>query len=374
MKRSSIGRDSELRILIALLVVGALANFLSGCDSGRRPAPSSPGEAAIIAPETGEVATVNGFVIDSGRLNKIYGAAFDGARNGSRPLSLPMAINTKLAISKKLIDSELLLQHARKSGLALSQEELEEGVAEFAASFSSAEAYQRYVSRSALGERGVERLVRDRILSKKLVEIPDPDQISDEEAREYYDERQRQFNVPAHLVVREIVVSDDSTAREVTVALAAEELDFAQIARRFSEAKSARLGGHRGRTTEDNIEAAVWQVLQGMSDGDISGPVATANGVVFVERLASKPATVQSFEAARRKIKQNLSMRRHTTRYAELAQRLRREAEIENHIESRYGAFLDAGSLPIGQPALGSGHTATGELVKRDLAGGGSGS
>jgi len=160
------------------------------------------------------------------------------------------------------------------------------------------------------------------------------------ETREASAEIVREYNA-RHILVRtsELVSADDAlgSVRNLRQRVEAGE-DFAGLAREFSEdTTSANLGGDMGWFELGAYGTRVGQVLQSLSDGQLSEPFQTEAGWHVMQRLGSRD-TDRTEERVREQARETIRNRKAEEEYENFLRQLRGEAFVEN----RLGAPQDA--------------------------------
>lgn len=160
------------------------------------------------------------------------------------------------------------------------------------------------------------------------------------DTREASAEIVREYNA-RHILVRtsELVSADDAlgSVRNLRERVEAGE-DFAGLAREFSEdTTSANLGGDMGWFELGAYGTRVGQVLQSLSDGQLSEPFQTEAGWHVMQRLGSRD-TDRTEERVREQARETIRNRKAEEEYENFLRQLRGEAFVEN----RLGAPQDA--------------------------------
>jgi len=163
--------------------------------------------------------------------------------------------------------------------------------------------------------------MRDSLIVKEYLRENGPlknRRISDERLRTYYDANLDKYTSAAQVTLREIskrinmTLTPDARAEaiknarqsltEIRSRIKSEE-DFAQLARRESEAISTRSrGGLIGTVSESFRGAAFKNELRQIQVGDVSEPFLYGSEVMIVRIDARTPPTVQPFEQVRRQV------------------------------------------------------------------------
>lgn len=153
-------------------------------------------------------------------------------------------------------------------------------------------------------------------LYRKGIQKPEDKRVTDDELRAYYNDHLDNYTSPAQVTIRELSKRINMTLPPAAKAEAVEEArnslteirsrikneeDFAQLARRESEAISTRSrGGLIGTVSEDFRGAAFKNQLRQVKEGEVSEPFLYGSEVMII-RLDNRLApTVQPFEEVRR--------------------------------------------------------------------------
>lgn len=126
------------------------------------------------------------------------------------------------------------------------------------------------------------------------------------DVRRFYAAASRAYAVPAHLIVREMAIplskSDPQTSWRDAADLAGRarrgEVAFASLARSFSKAPSAPLGGALDPVSAGTVPQVVWQALSALEPGGISEPIELDGAIHLYQLVRGEPERTVSFEQA----------------------------------------------------------------------------
>lgn len=141
--------------------------------------------------------------------------------------------------------------------------------------------------------------------------------ITEEEARQYYQQHRNEFVEPATVTLREILIEAPATtqggeegvnvgamdeaekeANAVRARVLAGE-DFAKVASEVSDAPSKANGGLIGPFNLNDVSDSLRKTIEGMKPGDITQPIRTARGFQILKLETKTESRVQPFEAVR---------------------------------------------------------------------------
>nr|WP_319493546.1 SurA N-terminal domain-containing protein [uncultured Desulfobacter sp.] len=186
--------------------------------------------------------------------------------------------------------------------------------------------------------------------------------IDDAAIRDFYDQNPAQFTTPEQVEASHILIRVDENADEQTVARTKEEamsvyekavnsVDFAELAKAYSQGPSAASGGYLGRFDRNSMVKPFADAAFAMKPGDVSQPVRTRFGWHIIKVTDKTPETVTPFETAKVQIQKELA----ASQLQDLAY---------NKAEEAYDAVLDgdafeqvalvAAKQPVTTPAFTS--------------------
>jgi peptidyl-prolyl cis-trans isomerase SurA len=218
-------------------------------------------------------------------------------------------------------------------------------------------------------------LERQMIFSRvQQVEVYGKIAISEDEAKEYYDEHQNEFTTPSNVTIREILievpalpgqqpgakdknpslfnVASDDDAREKATALRKRAVageDFAQLAAAESASASKANGGLIGPISIEELAPALQDVLSKMKPGDVTEPLRTARGYQIL-KLEEKTATqTMSYDEARDQIANKVFAHKRQGELNRYLRKLRSQAIIEwknEEVRKAYEQVIGAPAAP----------------------------
>ena len=260
------------------------------------------------------------------------------------------------------VDELLLVQRGRELGYAMGDEQFEDMIANIKKENNIESDLQWEAALSQEGMtlsdlRGV--LERQYLVGAvQQVEILSKISITDTEASEYYDTHLKEFNDPASVTLREILVRVpssgpnapggllnvglDEEARQKAEAARARIVageDFATVAAEFSDAPSKANGGLIGPVNRSELALVVLELVEGLSVGDVSEVTRTTQGYQCFKLESETDAAPRPFEEVRDRIANNVFNDRRLAAYDEFLDKLRTEAIIEWKDETLQKAY-----------------------------------
>ena len=295
------------RICLALVLVLALCWL--ACEPTKKPA----GEEGKV------VATVNGIKITDQQLLQMLEAIRD-----PRQLAMFGDMEGKKMLVNKIVDMELINAAARREGMQNDAE-----VRRFIETYTKQVLFIAY-------------------LQKKMKEKAK--EITEEQARQFYDQHPNDFEAPESAHLRQILIKVDAEADEATTAAAEKKAkealakikagaDFAAIAKKYSDDTGNRdRGGDLGFIPRGRMEESLDQAAFALEVGQVSDVIKTSRGFHILKVEEKKPAGKREFEEVKAIIMARLRMQAQQDAYDAIVNPLRAGAKI-NIDEAALQAF-----------------------------------
>jgi parvulin-like peptidyl-prolyl isomerase len=171
--------------------------------------------------------------------------------------------------------------------------------------------------------------------------------ITEEEARQYYLTHKTEFDEPATVTLREILIEVPSTTKggQSTISVAKQDEadaqaaalrtrllageDFAKVAAEASAAPSKANGGLIGPINLAEVSVSLQELIGKMKPGEITQPIRTNKGVQLLKLETIKPASIQPFESVRDLVADKVHDARQQTEVRKFLARMRGQALIE---------------------------------------------
>jgi parvulin-like peptidyl-prolyl isomerase len=301
------------------VIAGAVVANAEAQPPAKRP--SEPGERVVAA-------TVDGTPIYVDQVERELAIAA-----GERPVD-PNGRRALLAVAlQQLIDRQLILswlegngQRAAKSELDLAVQRLERELQQRGRSLAD------YCRDLRLNEQDLRAILDWQIAWQRFLDR----YLTDENVQRFFQQHQREFDGTrlrvAHLLVKIGAPGDEGAqeeawakAAQIRTEIASGRLDFADAARRLSQAPSSADGGDIGFIARhEPMPEPFSRAAFGLRVGDVSQPVITAAGVHLIMCLAVEPGT-RTWTDVRADLEQ--AMTQHLFEWA--ANRRRPKAQIQ---------------------------------------------
>lgn len=176
---------------------------------------------------------------------------------------------------------------------------------------------------------GLEQLEKDLLTQMTINKVLSEVTVTDEDAKKYYKENKTQFDQPATVSAKHILVDNEELCSEVKERIENGELSFEDAAKEYSTCPSNAQGGSlgvfgRGMMVPEFEEAAFTLELNTVSE-----PVKTQFGYHLVKTESKNEATVAKFEDVKEQIIGNLMQQAQQSKYAQLMKELEAKYEVK---------------------------------------------
>ncbi len=215
-------------------------------------------------------------------------------RFANDPDQLPPADVLEEQILERLIVEELQMQLARRGGVRVSDEQIDQAFSELAVS-NGMEPTQFLEELSSFGESSVTKVIRDlqnELIIQQLqqIQVPQRIQITDAEVESFLVSAEGKMWSAPELLLQHIFLELPSTAGPSEVSLAEETMarvirefdsgsDFGNLAVQYSTSPTSLDGGQIGWRRGIEFAPEIGVVLEEVNPGDIAGPVRGAGGI-----------------------------------------------------------------------------------------------
>lgn len=255
---------------------------------------------------------------------------------------------------RDLIDQALLLQQAKEMGVNSDLElvkTMERMRVEY--KFDTSEALEKAIVEQGMNLDEFKQNIRSRYLSGQVLsrEVYGKIVITTEELRTYYDEHKKDFERPAGVQVREIVLNTENKStpeieaqrKKAEEALAALKKgdDFTELARKYSESQTAQDGGQLGFFEKGQLAKPLEDAASKLEKGQYTDILTLPYGFVIIKVDDKHSGGILPFEIAHEEIQRVLYDKRVQPKIREYLTKLR----SDGFIEVRDG-YVDTGAAP----------------------------
>ena len=291
----------------------------------------------------GAAARVNGVEITNFRLERHFEDYLKDQRRNLTAMINPRSYKkVKREALDKLIEREVLWQAAQAEGTVAGDEEVSGALAQVREQMKTREAYLRKLSVAGFDERSYFEYTRQDISGAKymLRRTADVTPPTDDEVAAFYRGNLHRFTKPEsaqarHLlarVERNASVAEQESARERAVAWRAQlqaGSDFAELARRSSDDRSAQAGGDLGEVPRGRMTKSFEDALFALQPGQISEVVKTDSGYHVIKMESRTAAATQPLDEVRESIRGRMLAEKRAAKAREVLTELKAAARVE---------------------------------------------
>lgn len=161
----------------------------------------------------------------------------------------------------------------------------------------------------------VESAKRDILAQMAMAEAVKDIEVTDEEAKTFYEANPQQFEKGATVVAKHILTADEDTCNVILAAINAGEKTFEDAAKESSACPSGAQGGDLGEFGKGQMVKEFEEAAFAAETGQVTGPVKTQFGYHLIKVEKKNEASVQAFEEVKDSLKQNLMNRKRNEAY-----------------------------------------------------------
>jgi len=243
---------------------------------------------------------------------------------------------------EQLITNELLVQEAKNRGLEVSEQEMNNIFNQQISALKQQNNLNDEQLEQAIQQQGFESMEEYKniffennmngfLVNKLREKVVNQVKISDQDAEEYYENNQEEYETSEQKKVSHILFDDREKAGEVLAEIN-NGADFAEMAREHSTGPTAENGGDLGFITADErgLDRTFRDAAMELSVDEVTDePVETQFGFHIIKVTDSKEAGIRDFEEVESQIKSQLRNQKKSQVFQEFIEDLRDDAEID---------------------------------------------
>ncbi len=230
---------------------------------------------------------------------------------------------------ESLIIERLILQEGKKSGISVSEADVDAEIEEIIEQhfMGSEDQFTLYLDTQGVTMDTIRHELMINLVAQGIV-LADLE-ITDKEAREYFEENREYFNIPEEVRARHILVETEEEALEM-ISLLEKGEDFAELAKENSQDPGSKEeGGDLGFFTRGKMVREFEDAAFELADGERSGPVKTYHGYHVIERLEHKDGREVDYGEVADEVNETMRDEKIPQLIQELILRLKEEALID---------------------------------------------
>ncbi len=153
-------------------------------------------------------------------------------------------------------------------------------------------------------------------------------EITDTDIKDHYEAHKADFQKPASVNAKHILVSDEETVKKVLLEIA-DGKSFEDAATEYSSCPSKERGGDLGYFSKGQMVPEFEQAAFEMKVDEMSPPVQTQFGFHIIKKVDEKPASEQTLEEAMPTIHQQVQVMKQNEAYLTTVEGLKTKYDVE---------------------------------------------
>ncbi|WP_029520621.1 peptidylprolyl isomerase [Persephonella sp. IF05-L8] len=237
-----------------------------------------------------------------------------------------------------LINRELLYYEAKKKGIKVKDEQVENIINQMAKKYKSKENLEKLLKQTGITLDRFKLELKKRLAIEKLLSKYVKVNITEKELKEYYQKNKFKFKEPPSVKVKYIYIKIDPSkkngkklARE-KAEKAYKELkegkDFGDVAYRYSDDLSRIKGGDLGFVHKGRFDKEVEDVIYKLKPGQFSEIIETDIGFHIVKVEDKRPERIVSFEKIKDKLKKELEEKYRKEKFEQLINDAKKDLKV----------------------------------------------
>lgn len=249
-------------------------------------------------------------------------------------------------LAESELDHQLLVQRANAAGYQPDTLGAREELAARRREMGEEEFARTMAMQGVESDEVVRKLAENRMVNQWLAEqVAEDADVSEEEARTYYNRNRAEFTLPPERRLWHILVMDQPDLprersamlrqnAEDMLARLREGFEFERLARSGSDCASAANGGDLGMVPEDRLSRELRTAVRRLEPGEISGVVQSPAGYHLILSGVAVPGSEIPFDEAKKRIVRRLQ----GEKVGEAMKRMRHLARTEANARIHLGA------------------------------------
>jgi parvulin-like peptidyl-prolyl isomerase len=236
-------------------------------------------------------------------------------------------------VIRTLVRREVVVTEAKKKGITLSNEEVQDGLKKIKTGYSETSFEQNLSDQmidANIWHRNVEQsLLIEKLFDESAPKIPAP---STRELMEFFEKNRHLFQKKASVRAQHIVVAQQSLAEEIHSKLKRRPQDFVLLAKEYSSGPEAQ-DGALIQVDKDTLPEAIDLTLFSLKIGQLSPVIQSPYGFHLFKVISRTPALNLDFQNVRAQIATRLTRQRKLEWIDRFEEKLIRMADIEYNRE-----------------------------------------
>lgn len=290
------------------------------------------------------VAVVNDEIITLSEMNKAFEPYRERLIAGYRGEDQKKALDdAKRSFLDRMVDNLLVEQEAKKTGIAVSDGEVEEAMRDIRAQHHlSEEEFLNLIAKEGMTPAEFKQNSREQLMRMKLIgrNIRSKVVVTDNEIGDYYVQHREEYEGKEAVRIRQILLmlpADANSEAKEKLRAEAEEIHkqllagkpFEELCAKFSRGPTAKEGCDIGFIEKGSILPEVESVAFSMTTGRTSGVIESAVGFHIIQVTDRRGAGVKAIQNVRAEIKRKIENEKLEKKLEEWLKELRKKYNVE---------------------------------------------
>ncbi len=293
-----------------------------------------------------KVAIVNGESISKAEFDREVDNFRNKLLRSGRSADGMQMIAIKTRILENMINRELLYQESKKQGIKVDDQVVNKKFQEVKSQFPDEASFKKALKDANFSEASIKNQLKRAIAIDKFIQekFSANINITDKEAREYYDANPDTFMRPEQVKASHILIKVSPDADKATKEKARKQLeaiqkklkkgeDFATLARQYSQGPSKDRGGDLGYFGKGQMVKPFEDVAFSLKVGEVSDIVETQFGYHLIKVTDKKPAGKVPFEEIKDRLKTFLKEKKVQEQVIAYIDKVKKSAKIERLLD-----------------------------------------
>ncbi len=319
-------------LYFSILIVALMLFSLQGCKKDKEEV------------SEGAIAVVNGTIVTDDDLEAELSIVKKQIPNVDKMEEAQLA-SIRKEVLENFISREVLYQESQAKGIDVADGSVEEKLDMVKKQFPDEEGFRSMLEEMQLTETTIKPLLRKGLAIQKLIdeEVTDRVEISDKEAKEYYDKNPDLFKQPEKLHASHILIKVEPEGDEGKKVEGRKEIeriqkelkdggDFAELAKKYSQCPSGPEGGDLGFFSRGQMVEAFEKAAFSLNPGEVSDIVETNFGYHLIKAGERQPETKTDYSEVKDKLSDYLKRMKVGEETNGYVEKLKKKAKIERFI------------------------------------------
>ena len=274
--------------------------------------------------------------------------ALDMQRMQSQGMQIPEQLQgqVRTEVLDQIIGRELIYQESQKKGVKADTELVEQELSAIKKRFPDQKKFEEALAKMNLSEEKLKNQISERSVIRAFIEkeIVSKIEVSDEEAKAFYEKNPTYFKRPEEVHAQHILIKSGKEDDDKKKSASRKELmeikkradageDFSELAKAHSQGPSAPKGGDLGYFSKGKMVPAFEKAAFELKPEEVSDIVETRFGFHLIKVIDRREASTVSLEEARPKIIANLRNQKAQAEVGDYVKKLRGDAKVETFLK-----------------------------------------